>query len=59
MSHQWNASFKRQQLEHNSPAGEDLCIAQVFFFEGEPPITSYNDKKGKHQGQRGVTLPKI
>jgi dCTP deaminase len=34
-------------------------IAQVLFFEGEPPITSYKDKKGKYQGQRGVTLPKI
>jgi dCTP deaminase len=34
-------------------------IAQVLFFEGEEPITSYKDKKGKYQGQRGVTLPKI
>jgi dCTP deaminase len=34
-------------------------IAQVLFFEGESPITSYKDKKGKYQGQRGVTLPKI
>jgi len=34
-------------------------IAQVLFFEGEPPLTSYKDKKGKYQGQRGVTLPKI
>ncbi len=35
-------------------------IAQVLFFEGdEPPLTSYKDKKGKYQGQRGVTLPKL
>jgi dCTP deaminase len=34
-------------------------IAQVLFFEGEAPITSYKDKKGKYQGQTGVTLPKI
>jgi dCTP deaminase len=34
-------------------------IAQVLFFKGEPPITSYKDKKGKYQGQTGVTLPKI
>ena len=34
-------------------------IAQVLFFEGEPPITSYKDKAGKYQGQTGVTLPKI
>jgi dCTP deaminase len=35
-------------------------IAQVLFFEGdEPPLTSYADKKGKYQGQKGVTLPKL
>ena len=35
-------------------------IAQVLFFEGdEPPLTSYADKKGKYQGQQGVTLPKL
>ena len=35
-------------------------IAQVLFFEGdEGPEVSYKDKKGKYQGQVGVTLPKI
>jgi dCTP deaminase len=35
-------------------------IAQVLFFEGdEPPLVSYADKKGKYQGQQGVTLPKL
>src|SRR6187399_1222944 len=35
-------------------------IAQVLFFKGaEPPITSYRDKKGKYQGQTGVTLPRL
>ncbi len=35
-------------------------IAQVCFFEGdEPPEVSYRDKKGKYQGQVGVTLPKL
>ena len=35
-------------------------IAQVVFFTGdEPPEISYGDKKGKYQGQRGVTLPRI
>jgi dCTP deaminase len=34
-------------------------IAQVLFFEGEPPITSYRDKQGKYQAQRGITLPRI
>lgn len=35
-------------------------IAQVLFFEGdEQCITSYKDRGGKYQGQRGITLPKI
>lgn len=34
-------------------------IAQVLFFRGEPPLVSYRDKKGKYQGQTGVTLPKL
>jgi dCTP deaminase len=34
-------------------------IAQVLFFESdESCAVSYKDKKGKYQGQRGVTLPK-
>jgi dCTP deaminase len=35
-------------------------IAQVLFFRGdEPPEVSYKDKRGKYQGQHGVTLPRI
>jgi dCTP deaminase len=35
-------------------------IAQVLFFKGEEePLVSYKDKKGKYQGQTGVTLPKL
>jgi len=35
-------------------------IAQVLFFEGdEEPEISYRDKKGKYQGQQGVTLPRL
>jgi dCTP deaminase len=34
-------------------------IAQVLFFEGDPPEMSYADKKGKYQGQTGITLPKL
>ena len=35
-------------------------IAQVLFFRGaEPPEISYKDKKGKYQGQVGVTLPRL
>ncbi|HMA20402.1 MAG TPA: dCTP deaminase [Gemmatimonadaceae bacterium] len=41
-------------------ANEGIC--QVLFFEADDDDvceTSYADKKGKYQGQRGVTLPKI
>ncbi len=35
-------------------------IAQVLFFEGDEPCEiSYADKKGKYQGQTGVTPPKL
>ena len=35
-------------------------LAQVLFFQSDEPCErSYADKKGKYQGQRGVTLPKI
>lgn len=35
-------------------------IGQVLFLEGDEPCeTSYADKKGKYQGQRGIVLPRI
>ncbi len=35
-------------------------IAQVLFFESDEACeVSYADKKGKYQGQRGITIPKI
>ena len=35
-------------------------IAQVLFLEGDEICqTSYADKKGKYQGQEGITLPRI
>jgi dCTP deaminase len=35
-------------------------IAQVLFFEaGALPEVSYADRKGKYQGQEGITLPKV
>ena len=37
-------------------------IAQVLFFEADADdicVTSYADKRGKYQAQRGVTLPRI
>jgi dCTP deaminase len=34
-------------------------VAQVLFFESDEPCeTSYKDRGGKYQGQRGVTLPR-
>ncbi|MFH1416185.1 MAG: dCTP deaminase [Elusimicrobiota bacterium] len=35
-------------------------IAQVLFFQSDEACsTSYADRKGKYQGQKGITLPKI
>ena len=35
-------------------------IAQVLFFEaGALPEVSYADRKGKYQGQQGITLPRV
>jgi dCTP deaminase len=35
-------------------------IAQVIFFESDEPCeTSYADRKGKYQGQVGVTVPRL
>lgn len=35
-------------------------IAQVLFFEADQVcLKSYADKKGKYQGQRGITVPKV
>ena len=35
-------------------------IAQVLFFEGKEPCrTSYKDRKGKYQRQRGIVVPRL
>lgn len=34
-------------------------VAQFVFFEGEECQTSYRDRGGKYQGQRGVTPPRL
>jgi len=35
-------------------------IAQLLFYESDEPCAiSYKDRKGKYQGQRGITLPKL
>jgi dCTP deaminase len=39
-------------------SNEGIC--QVLFFESDEPCrVSYKDKKGKYQGQTGITLPRI
>ena len=35
-----------------------MGVAQVVFQRGKPCRTSYADRKGKYQGQSGVTLPR-
>ena len=35
-------------------------LAQVLFFESDSPCEiSYGDRKGKYQGQTGITIPKV
>lgn len=34
-------------------------IVQLLFFQGDKPEVTYADRKGKYQGQTGVTLPKL
>lgn len=45
----------------DSPAkiyvNEGIC--QVTFFQIDDPITSYADRKGKYQGQIGITFPRV
>jgi dCTP deaminase len=39
-------------------ANEGLC--QILFFQGDEPCeTSYADRKGKYQAQKGIVLPKL
>jgi dCTP deaminase len=38
----------------------DEGVAQMLFFESDEPCeTSYADRRGKYQGQQGLTLPKL
>lgn len=38
-------------------ANEGIC--QLIFLQGEQPITSYADRKGKYQSQTGITLARV
>ena len=37
----------------------DEGIAQVVFFRGERPLTTYGDRNGKYQDQEGIEVAKI
>ena len=51
------------RFEHNAAAGEDCAnegIAQVLFYQSDEVCENSNeDKKGKYQAQRGLTLPTL
>jgi len=34
-------------------------IGQFLFFQGKQPMRTYADKKGKYQGQIGITMPRM
>ncbi len=34
-------------------------IVQLLFFQGDRPEVTYGDRKGKYQGQTGITLPRL
>jgi dCTP deaminase len=34
-------------------------IVQLLFFQGDRPEVTYADRKGKYQGQTGITLPRL
>jgi dCTP deaminase len=45
--------------QHDIKVYANEGIAQVMFFRGERPAITYADKRGKYQGQTGVTLPRV
>jgi dCTP deaminase len=51
------------EISNTTPLPCRICAneepAQVLFFESDEPCeTSYKDRKGRCQGQRGITLPR-
>lgn len=45
--------------EHDIKVYANEGIAQVMFFRGERPAVTYADKRGKYQGQSGITLSRV
>ena len=37
---------------------KNIKAEDILFFKGENPAVSYADRKGKYQGQTGITLAK-
>jgi dCTP deaminase len=48
----------RNLQHHAASANEGLC--QILFFQSDEVCeTSYADRKGKYQSQKGIVLPKL
>lgn len=51
------------EIANHTPAPVKLYIdegiCQLLFFRGNPCETTYADRKGKYQGQKGITLAKV
>jgi dCTP deaminase len=58
----WNGQLTielHNATSHHITVHANQGIAQVMFFRGERPAITYADKRGKYQGQTGVTLPRV
>ena len=57
----WNGVLVLEFSNHTSNSIRlyaNSGAAQILFFQGDPPEVSYADRKGKYQGQTGITLAK-
>ena len=57
----WNGILTLELQNHTSNSirvYSNSGAAQILFFQGENPEISYGDRKGKYQGQTGITLAK-
>ena len=57
----WNGVLTLELQNHTSNSirvYSNSGAAQILFFKGENPEVSYADRKGKYQGQTGITLAK-
>ena len=57
----WHGNLVLEFSNHTSNSIKlyaDSGAAQILFFKGDQPEVSYSDRKGKYQGQVGITLAK-